>query len=106
MPGSQFFRGLKPVFTRRSFGTVPALPKLVSECGDIALFDLVSDHVGGVLDPGQLMLLLCVQVSLIGVLKGLSGAFVTRHVSFLSVALGAAAMGVAGKVAVLGRYLL
>jgi hypothetical protein len=106
MPGSQFFRGLKPVLFRRSFRAAPALPKLVSECGDIALFDLVSDHFGGVLDPGRLMLLLCVQVSLIGVLKGLSGAFVTRQVISFSVALGAAAMGVGGKVTVLGRYLL
>jgi hypothetical protein len=82
------------------------LPKLISERGDIALFDLVSDYLGGVLDPGHLVLLLCEQVSLIGVLQSLPGAFVTRHVSFFSVALGAAAMGVGGKVTVLGRYLL
>jgi hypothetical protein len=52
------------------------------------------------------MLLLCEQVSLIGVLKDLSGAFVSGQVIFFSVVLGAATMGVGSKVLVLGSYLL
>src|ERR1039458_9024282 len=46
--------------------------------------------------PGFLMLVLWVQVSLIGVLKGLSGAFMPGQVILFSVVLGAATMGVGG----------
>ena len=106
IPGSQLFRGAKPIFFRRSFWAVPALPQLISECGDVPLFGFVSDY--GVAMPGRglLMLLLCVQVSLVGVLEGLSGAFMSGHVIFFSVVLGAAAMSVGGKVMVLSSYLL
>jgi hypothetical protein len=58
------------------------------------------------LGPGLLMLLLCVQVSLIGVLKGLSGAFMSGQVIFLSVVLGARTMGMGSQVMVLSRNLL
>jgi hypothetical protein len=101
MPGLQLFYGAKPIFVRRSFRTAPALPKFISECGDVLLFGFVSDYGAGL--P---MLLLCVQVSLIGVLKDLSGAFMPGPVIFLSVVLGAGAMGVRSKVMVLGGYLL
>jgi len=52
------------------------------------------------------MLLLCVDVNFIGVLKGLSGAFMSSQVIFLSVVLGAGTMGVSSKVMVLSRNLL
>ena len=55
---------------------------------------------------GTLMPLLSLQVSLIGVLKGLSGAFMPGQVIFFSVVLGAATMGMGSQVMVLGSYLL
>ena len=58
------------------------------------------------LGAGLRMLLLWVQVDLIRVLKSLSGAFVSGQVIFFSVMLGASAMGVGSKVAVLGSDLL
>jgi len=72
------------------------LPKFISECGDVLLFGFVSDYAGAV--PGYMRLLLFLQVSLIGVLEGLSGAFMPGQVILLSVMLGAGAMGVGGKV--------
>ena len=73
------------------------MPKFIGECSDVLAF---------MLGPGLLMLLLCVQVSLIGVLKGLSGAFMSGQVIFLSVVLGARTMGVGSQVMVLSRNLL
>ncbi len=58
------------------------------------------------LGPGPQMLLLCVQVSLIGVLKALSGAFMSGEVIFFSVVLGTGTMGVGSEVMVLRRDLL
>ena len=52
------------------------------------------------------MLLRRVKVGLIRVLKSLSGAFVSGQVIFFSVMLGASAMGVSSKVAVLSGDLL
>ena len=78
----------------------------IGECGDVLFFGLVSDYVGAVLGPCFLMLLLCVQVSLIGMLMGLSGAFMSGQVIFLSMVLGGGTMGVGGKVMVLSGYLL
>jgi len=85
---------------------VPALPKLISECGDLLLFGFVSDAVGAMLGFGPLMLRLCLQVSLVGVLQQLTGAFMPGRMIFFSVVLGAAAMGMGRKVTVLSRYLL
>ena len=82
------------------------MSKLIRECGDVLLFGFVSGSVGAMLFPGCFRLLLRVQVSLIGVLQGLPGAFMPGHVIFLPVVLGAAAMGVGGKVTVLSGYLL
>ncbi len=82
------------------------MPKLISECGNVRLCGFVSDRVGALLGPGRLMLLLCVQVSLIGVLKGLSGAFMSGQVIFFSVMLGTRTMGVGSKVVVLCSDLL
>lgn len=56
--------------------------------------------------PGLLMPLLREQVSLIGVLKYLSGVFMSGQVIFFSVVLGADAMCVGSKVSVLSSYLL
>ena len=56
--------------------------------------------------PGRLMLLLRVQVSLIGVLKDLSGAFMSGRAIFFSVVLGAGAVRVGRKLMVLSSYLL
>lgn len=52
------------------------------------------------------MLLLAEDVSLIGMLQCLPGAFMSGQVIFFSVALGAGPMGVGSKVTVLSRYLL
>jgi hypothetical protein len=52
------------------------------------------------------MLALQVQVGIIGVLKGLSGALMSGQVTFFSVMLGAGTMGMDCKVTVLSRYLL
>ena len=52
------------------------------------------------------MLLLRVQVSLIGVLKDLSGAFMSGQAIFFSVVLGAGAVRVGRKLMVLSSYLL
>jgi hypothetical protein len=85
---------------------VPALPKLISEGGDILLFGFVSDAVSAVFGFGPLVLRLCLQVGLIGMLKNLTGAFMSGRVIFFPVVLGAAAMGMGRKVTVLSRYLL
>ena len=106
MPGPQFFHRAKPILFRGAFRTAPALPKPISEHGD---FPLVAFAGGSVMNmPGRvsLMLILGVQVSLIGVLQGLSGAFMSRQVIFLSVMLGAGKMGMCGVAMVLGSYLL
>lgn len=64
------------------------------------------------LGPGPLMPLLSVLVSLIGllsligVLKALSGAFMSGEVIFFSVVLGTGTMGVGSEVMVLRRDLL
>jgi hypothetical protein len=93
MAGSQYFYGVKPILIRRAFRATPVLPEFVGEGGDILLVDF-------------LMSLLRLQVSLVGVLKILSGAFVSGPVIFFSMVLGAATMGVGSKVTVLGGYLL
>jgi len=95
------FRSAKPVLFRRSFRTAPGLPEFVSECGDVLLAGFMSARVDARLGPGLLMLLYRVQVSLIRVLKGLSGAFMSAQMILLAVMLGASEMGVGGKVAVL-----
>ena len=106
MPGLELFYSAKPILFRRSHRTAPALPKFIGERGDVPLFGLVSDQVGAMPGGGLLMLLLCVQVSHIGVLQGLSGVLMSGEVIFFSVVLGAATMGVGRKVAVLSGYLL
>ena len=100
MPALHLLDGAKPIFLRGSFRTAPALPKLISERGDVLLCGFVSDGAG------LLMLLLRVEVSLIGVLKLLPGAFMPGQVIFFSVVLGSTAMGVGGKITVLSSYLL
>ena len=82
------------------------MPKLISECGDILLWDFSINHVGVMPGPGRLTLHWRVQVSLIGVLKVLSGTFMPGQVVFFSMVLGAATMGVGSQVTVLSRYLL
>jgi hypothetical protein len=64
----------------------------------------VSDYAGVM--PGLLMLLLCVQVSPIGVLEVLPGALVSGQVILFSMVLGAGTVGVGSKVTVFSRYLL
>jgi hypothetical protein len=82
------------------------LPKSISECGDVLLGGFVSASRGTVRGPGFLMRLLREQVSLIGVLECLSGAFMSGQVVFFSVVLGAGPMCVGSQVAVLSGYLL
>jgi hypothetical protein len=82
------------------------LPKFISDGGDIPLLGFVSDDVAAMPGAGLLVLLLRVQVSLIGVLKDLSGAFMAGKVILFSVMLGAGAMRVGSKVMVLSSYLL
>ena len=106
MPGPQFFYGAMPILLRRSFRTASALPKPIRQCGDVALVGFVSDGVGAMPGPGSLVLLLGMQVSLIGVLQRLSGAFMSGQVIFLSVVLCAGTMGMCGTAPALGSYLL
>ena len=61
---------------------------------------------GTVRDPGFLMRLLREQVSLIGVLECLPGAFMSSQVIFFSVVLGPGPMCVGSRVPVLSSYLL
>jgi hypothetical protein len=82
------------------------LPKSISECGDVLFGGFVNASCGTVRDPGFLMRLLREQVSLIGVLECLSGAFMSGQVIFFSVALGPGPMCVGSKVTVLSSYLL
>jgi len=93
-----------PIIFRRSFWTAPALPKFICECGNVLLSGLVSDCA--VFGRTPFVFFLCVNVSLIGVLKVLSGAFVSRQVIFFSVVLGAGPVGVGSKVTMLGGDLL
>lgn len=102
----QFLYGTKPVFVRRPFWTAPGLPEFISDCGDLLLIGFRSDHVDALPGPGLLMLLWQVQVGLIGVLKSLSGSFMSSQVIFLSVLHGPSEMGVGSKVLVLGSDLL
>ncbi|MGA3039476.1 MAG: hypothetical protein ABSF54_01655 [Bryobacteraceae bacterium] len=102
MPAPQCFYGAEPIFFRGSFRTAPVLPEFVRECGDV----LLTGRVRAMFPAGALMFLLRLQVSLIGVLQGLSGAFVTGRVILLSAMLGAGSMGMCGIAAVLGSYLL
>ena len=78
----------------------------MSEGGDLPLLGFVSDSIGAMLGPDLPMLLLCGEVGLIGVLLELSRAFMSGQAIFFSVVLGAATMGVSGKVPVLSSYLL
>jgi hypothetical protein len=65
----------------------------MSQCSDVLLVELMCAGLG-------------VQVSLVRMLEGLPGAFVSGQVIFFSVMLGASAMGVGRKVVVLGSDLL
>ena len=106
MPGSQFFYGAKPIVLRRAFRTAPALPKSIGECGDVLLSGFVSGYAVAVRGPALLMPFLWVQVSLVGVLEDLPGAFVSGQVILFAMVLGAGTMRVGGKVVVFGGYLL
>jgi hypothetical protein len=70
------------------------------------LFGFVRDAFGALPSSGPLMLLLCGQISLVGVLTALPGAFISGQVIFFAVVLGAGAMGVGSNVTALSRYLL
>jgi hypothetical protein len=99
MTAPQAFYGTKPIFFRRPRGTAPVLPELMRERGDVFL-------AGRMFPPGALMFLLRLQVSVVGVLLGLPGAFMPGQVVFFSVMFRTAAMGVRRKVTVLSSYLL
>ena len=105
-PESQFLYRAKPILVRRSFRTAPSLPKFIGASSDVLLASFVSDRACAMFGAASLMLILCMQVCLIGVLKALSGAFGSGQVIFFSVVLGAATMGVGAKVTVLCSYLL
>jgi hypothetical protein len=102
MPEPQTFYGAKPIFFRRSLRTSPVVPELVREGGDVLLIG----RAGARFLPRTLLFVLRLQVSLIGMLMGLPGAFMPGQVIFLSVVLGAGTMGMCGIAAVLGSYLL
>jgi DnaK suppressor protein len=80
---------------RRSLWAAPLVPKPISQCGDLRLFDVVSAMSG-----------LCVEVRLPGMLKRLPGAFMSGQVIFLSAVLRAGAMSMRGEAMLLGSYLL
>ncbi len=102
MPAPQCFYGAEPIFFGGPLRTAALLPKLMREGGDVLLLGFVSASAGA----GSLMLALCAQVSLIGMLQRLSGAFMSGQVVFFSVALGAATMRMRGAALLLSRYLL
>jgi hypothetical protein len=56
--------------------------------------------------PVRFVFFLCVKVTLVGVFKVLSGAFVSGRVIFFSMVLGSGTVSVGSKVSVLGGYLL
>ncbi len=66
----------------------------------------MSGSFGNGRGPGLLMLLLREQVSRIGVLKSLSGGFMSGQVIFFPMVLGTGPVGMASKVMVLSSYLL
>jgi len=72
----------------------------------VLLADFVRDAFGALPGSWPLMLPLCEEVSLVGVLTALSGAFISGQVIFLAMMLGAGIMGVSSKVTALSRYLL
>jgi hypothetical protein len=80
---------------RRSLWAAPLVPKPISQCGDLRLFDVVSAMSG-----------LCVEVRLPGMLKRLPGAFMSGQVIFLSAVLRTGAMSMRGEAMLLGSYLL
>ena len=94
--------GAKPIFFGRSFWAAPALPEFVRECRDLPLLSIASDPVGAMLGLGLLMVL----VGLVGMLKDLSGAFMSGQMIFRSVVFGPGAMGVSSQVMMLSSYLL
>jgi hypothetical protein len=102
MPTPQCFYGAEPIIFRGSFRTAPLLPEFVRECGDLSLIGRVSARFS----PSALMFLLRLQVSLIGMLMGLPGAFMPGQMILLSVVLGAGAMGMGGAALLLGGDLL
>ena len=106
MLGSHFLCGSEPIFFRRPCRTTPALPKPIGEGGHILICCFVGAPFGTGHGAGLLMLLLREQVSLIGVLEFLPGAFMPGQVIFFSVVLGTGPMRVSSKVTVLSRYLL
>jgi hypothetical protein len=82
------------------------LPESIGKFGDVLLFDFVSAARGAMLRPGLLMLVLCLQVRLVGVLKDLSGGFMSGQVIFFSMLPGARTTGMGSQVTVLSSYLL
>jgi len=82
------------------------LPELVSEDADILRCDFVGESAGTMFGRVPLMLFLRLQVSLVGVLEILAGAFVSGEMVFFPMVLGSGAMGVGGEVTVLSGYLL
>ena len=82
------------------------MPELVSEDADILRCDFVSESAGAMFGRVPLMLFLRLQVSLVGVLEILAGAFVSGEMVFFPMVLGSGAMGVGGKVTVFSGDLL
>ena len=82
------------------------MPKFVGECGDLLLRGFVLGSFGVAFPPGPLVLPFRKQVSLIGVLKSLSGAFMSGQVILLTMVLSAGLMGAGSKITVLSCYLL
>ena len=82
------------------------MPEFVSENGDVPLFGFVRNSIGALSGSRPLVLLLCDQVSLIGVLAALSGAFISGQVIFFAVMLGAGAVRMRGNVTAFGCNLL
>jgi len=69
--GALRFYGARPILFRRSFRTAPGLPKPISEQRQsVMLFGFVNDAVDAFPCLDVLMLVFCVQVSLIRMFKG------------------------------------
>jgi hypothetical protein len=70
------------------------------------MLSLVSGPFSAMLGLGLLMLLLCEQVSLVGMLMNLPRAFMSGQMIFGSVVFRPGQMGVGSQVTMLGSYML
>jgi hypothetical protein len=104
--GLQFFYRMKPIVFGRSFWRASVLPELIGQFGDIPLGGFVSEYVCSVPGLSFLVRLEGLLISLVGVLKGLSGVFMSRYVISLFVVCRSGKVSVGGKVMIFSGFLV